>query len=42
VEQETISGDDFSAAFSYDVKDKTNFKNRAKYIVKYVAENDLI
>jgi thiamine kinase-like enzyme len=36
------SGDDFSAAFSYDVKDKTNFKNRAKYIVKYVAENDLI
>jgi thiamine kinase-like enzyme len=36
------NGGDFGEAFSYDVKDKTSFKNKALHIVKYVTENNLI
>ncbi|KAJ3666234.1 hypothetical protein Zmor_001687 [Zophobas morio] len=35
-------GKDFSNAFCYDVKNKTAFKNRARHVVKYVVENQLV
>jgi thiamine kinase-like enzyme len=36
------NGGDVGAVFSYDVKDKTSYKNRARHVVKYVVENGLI
>ncbi|XP_068894809.1 uncharacterized protein [Tenebrio molitor] len=36
------NGGDVSSPFSYDVKDKASYKNRARHVVKYVVENGLI
>ncbi|XP_068896158.1 uncharacterized protein [Tenebrio molitor] len=36
------NGGDVGAVFSYNVKDKTSYKNRARHVVKYVVENGLI
>jgi hypothetical protein len=38
----TENGGNGSTAFSYDVKDKASYKNRARHVVKYVVENGLI
>ncbi|RZC41104.1 EcKinase, DUF1679, and/or APH domain containing protein, partial [Asbolus verrucosus] len=40
--QTAESGNDISATFSINIKDKTSFINRISYIVKYVVEHDLI
>jgi hypothetical protein len=36
------NGGDIDSVFSYDVKDKTSYKNRARHVVKYVVESGLI
>ncbi|KAJ3666356.1 hypothetical protein Zmor_001801 [Zophobas morio] len=36
------SGKNFTEAFAYEVKNKAAFKNRAKHVVKYMVENQLI
>jgi hypothetical protein len=42
IAQMAESGQNIEDTFSYDVKDKASFKNRAKHVVKYVVENNLI
>jgi RNAse (barnase) inhibitor barstar len=42
IAQMAESGQNFEDTFSYEVKDKTSFKNRARHVVKYVVENNLI